>query len=327
MDLKKEIKVSDLFKRGQKKGKPEEELTGPKDTARSGAGTSVLKKDIKLSFRRSKEAKEPTAVKPPKAAKPPKSEKPPKAAKPPKEPKAPKKARSSKESTANGRNAPPLPEIPLMRAFNLLPKEDSRQAREARPNTARLALAVAALVTIAALASAFLLMSARVSDKKQQYDDLRGQLAALNVPAEEPANGEDQALVEERQSRTTALASALGGRVAWDRLLREISLVLPEDVWLTKLTATAPPPSSSATAPPPQGTTDPGATAPGTSSVTITGNTYDQDSVAQLLSRLAVIPELSSVKLLSSTRMKVGQRDVFEFSVAATVKPPIGATA
>jgi Tfp pilus assembly protein PilN len=322
MDLKKEIKLSDLFKRGEKKAKPEAELSGT-ETAASGEGASALKKEIKLSFRRSKE---PKAEKPPKA-KAPKEPKASKKAKPPNEPKASKKAKPPKEPRANGKKASPLPEIPLMRAFNLLPKEDPRYAREARPNTARLALAVAALVTIAGLASAFLLLSARVSDKKQQYDDLRGQLASLNVPAEEPASAGDQALVEERASRTSALATALGGRVAWDRLLREISLVLPEDVWLTKLTATAPPPAAGAATPPPEGTTTAGGAAPGASSVTITGNTYDQDSVAQLLSRLAVIPELSSVKLLSSTRTKVGQRDVYEFSVAATVKPPIGATA
>ena len=34
-----------------------------------------------------------------------------------------------------------------------------------------------------------------------------------------------------------ALSAALGGRIAWDRVLRQVSLVLPEDVWLTVLSA------------------------------------------------------------------------------------------
>ena len=30
----------------------------------------------------------------------------------------------------------------------------------------------------------------------------------------------------------TVLGTALGNRIAWDRVLREVSLVLPNDVWL-----------------------------------------------------------------------------------------------
>ena len=40
--------------------------------------------------------------------------------------------------------------------------------------------------------------------------------------------------------RVTALGQALSYRIAWDRLLREVSQVLPTDVWLGDLTLTAP---------------------------------------------------------------------------------------
>lgn len=282
MDLKKEIKLSDLFKRGEKEAKAEKKEP----------------RERKLSFqRRRKESDAASAPTPPTKA--------------PKVPRA--KGKAAK--------APALPAIPLMRAFNLLPKDDPRDGKERNPNLGRVLLAVVGLVLVAALGAMFLLTSARVSEKQQKRDELRSKTAALNVPAKPPANAADQELVQERDSRTGALASALGGRVAWDRLLREISLVLPEDVWLTKLQATGATAAASAGAPPPQSGTAP------TSSVTITGYTYDQATVAQLLSRVSVIPQLSTVKLLSSTRTKIGEKEVFEFSISAAVKPTTGASA
>ena len=50
----------------------------------------------------------------------------------------------------------------------------------------------------------------------------------------------DDALAAEKGARVGALSAALTSRIAWDRVLRQVSLVLPEDVWLTSLSATAP---------------------------------------------------------------------------------------
>ena len=49
----------------------------------------------------------------------------------------------------------------------------------------------------------------------------------------------DSQLPQQRETRVLALSTALGGRVVWDRLLREVSQVLPSDVWITTLSATA----------------------------------------------------------------------------------------
>jgi len=212
-----------------------------------------------------------------------------------------------------------------MRAFNLLPKEDSRQkaGEGRRPSTAQLILAVLGLLLIAGLASAFLLMNARVADKQKTYDDLRQRVAARNMPVEEPQqDATSAALVKERQERTSALATALGARVAWDRLLREFSLVLPDDVWLTSITAKGPASAD------PAATGPPAATTPAVSTFEIRGYTKEQDGVARLLARMAVLPELSSVQLVSSTRVEVSAKEVVEFSITTTVKPSgAGATA
>jgi Tfp pilus assembly protein PilN len=296
-DWKKEIKLSDLFSRSGRKARPEAELDGPDEPSTEKREVSFLKRD--LSFSRKSKA--------PKA---------------PKEPKADRKARGSKEPRGRAKkSATALPQIPLMRAFNLLPKDDPREGAERRAKPAKLILAVVALVALAGLGAYFLLLNTQVAGKTATRDELKTKLAVANVPAERPLQEEevDPALIEEKLKRTGALSSALGGRTAWDRLLREFSLVLPDDISLTKLTASAA--VIDPAAPVAAGTPAP------TSTFTIEGYTETQKSVAQLLARLAVLPELSSVQLKSSIEADFQGQTVVQFVIAANVKPVTGATA
>jgi Tfp pilus assembly protein PilN len=84
----------------------------------------------------------------------------------------------------------------------------------------------------------------------------------------------------------SSVSQVLGQRIAWDRLLREVSLVMPSDVSLSALTLTAP--ATAAGAAPAQG-------------FVITGSAYSYDSVARLLSRLALVPDLENVTLSNSS--------------------------
>ena len=94
-------------------------------------------------------------------------------------------------------------------------------------------------------AGAFMLMGARAKERQATADDLRAQLAELTAQAPAADEPSVATLTAEGQARTAALSDALAARVAWDRILREFSLVLPEGVWLTTLS------SSSAVAPAP----------------------------------------------------------------------------
>ena len=127
----------------------------------------------------------------------------------------------------------------------------------------------------------------------------------------------EDALAAEKGARVGALSAALGGRVAWDRVLRQVSLVLPEDVWLTSLAASA------AAAPAPDATQ---AAAAG-SGFTLTGATYSQNGVARFLSRLAVIPDLANVRLQSSQSQLVNERELVQFTILADVRAPGSAPA
>jgi len=189
---------------------------------------------------------------------------------------------------------------------------------------AHVILGAVALVLAAGLASMILITRANVADKRTAKDDLAAELAALPAAGEEAGPRVDPALVGEQNARATALVNALGTRIAWDRLLRELSLVTPDDVWLSGLVGNPPEqaqaavPAAEEGAPPPP---------PQPSSITVNGYTYGQDGVARILSRLAVVPELTSVSLLSSARTLLGETEVIQFSVTARVKLPGGAAA
>ena len=192
-----------------------------------------------------------------------------------------------------------------MRAVNLLPRDDRRQRSGPAQKNPLLVGGVAGTVLVTAIiAAAFLLASGGVADNQGRYDAAQAELAA--TPAPPPTNAQATQLDQEKNARITALSSALAGRLAWDRVLREVSLVLPDDVWLTSLSAQAP--AAAAT---------PGASA----GFTLNGRTYSHDGVARLLARLAVVPHLANVQLLhSASATSETGRKVVEFSINANVK-------
>jgi Tfp pilus assembly protein PilN len=283
VDLNKEIKLGDLFRRKTKDAaEAPEEPKPPKEPRRA------------LFARKEKE---------------------PKAPKQPKEP----KARKEKGAPQGLKAAPAPPAIPLMRAFNLLPREEAAE-RSTRLGLAQVLVALLGLLVVAGLGTGYLFMSGRVADKQAQVDDLRVQVADLDVPSEAPEEvgaGEAVPLAADAAARTAALAGALTGRVAWDRVLRKVTLVVPEEIWFTTVTATSPDAAAAAGSAP---AADPAAEAG--NSLTIAGTAGSQDVVARLLARLAVIPELTNVKLQASTaELQENGSTTFSFSIVATVDP------
>jgi len=191
-----------------------------------------------------------------------------------------------------------------MRAVNLLPRDEVVKSFEAKRGVAFGGAFGVALVT-AALVSMTIGASGAVSDKQAQLDTLHAEIAAVPAPVVKDTSTDD-ALAAVKTARIGALSAALTSRVAWDRVLRQVSLVLPEDVWLTNLSADAP-----------QAAAD-----PASSGFALTGSTYSQNGVARFLSRLAVVPDLRNVRLQSSASQLVEQRELVQFTILADVRTP-----
>jgi Tfp pilus assembly protein PilN len=131
-------------------------------------------------------------------------------------------------------------------------------------------------------------------------------------------------MLSDRQQRTLALAAAIGKRVAWDRVLRRMALVLPDDVWLTNVTGNMP--IDAAAAVTPTATTAPAALPPTPTALTVQGYTYTQAGVARLLERLEVLPDLKNVQLQESEITKLNNRDVVNFTIISAIRKGRGAS-
>ncbi len=209
-----------------------------------------------------------------------------------------------------------------MRAVNLLPRQSAEKRREA-PNAVVLVAAIGAAAVVLALAAGVLLANRSVDRQRQSLSTARAVLAvtpAHHVSAK--TNAFRTAVLTQREQRSLALASAIGKRVAWDRILRRFALVLPNDVWLTSLTGTVPLDASVAAVT----ATTPSALPPQATALTIQGYTYSQAGVARLLERLSVLPDLKNVQLQNSQTTNVNGQNVINFTIVSDIRNGRGAS-
>ena len=208
-----------------------------------------------------------------------------------------------------------------MQAVNLLPRDDRRRGGPNIPP----ALAATAIggftVVMAALALLFVSAHGTVKSRRLELEQKKQELAAIPVPAQNQLAQQD-ALVADKKARVTALNAALARRVAWDRVMREFAMVLPDDVWLLNLTAQAPTSATANTATLLAPSSSTGSLAAGEQGFTIEGYTYSHDAVARLLTRLSVIPDLEQVQLQTSEQAKVNGRPIVHFKISANVRAP-----
>ena len=126
-----------------------------------------------------------------------------------------------------------------MRPVNLIPAEDrsgERQPMRGGP----LAYIVVGALAIAVLGVAVLAVTNnKISDSKAEIAKLKDQTAATEARAQSlSAYTQFHVLRQQRVSTVTSLADS---RFDWERVMRELALVLPGNVWLTNLTGTASP--------------------------------------------------------------------------------------
>jgi Tfp pilus assembly protein PilN len=194
-----------------------------------------------------------------------------------------------------------------VRAVNLLPRDEGRTRRQ--PGAVSLTAVLGGVLLTAVLCGWFLMASSGVSERQGELDGLRTELAAIPPPP--PPSESHSNLVAEKDARVTVLGKALSTRIAWDRVLREVSLVIPDDVWLEAMNTNGPDPAAVPV---------PGQTEAPVGGFNITGYTYSHDGVARLLARLSVIPHLQNVKLGSSVLDTEGKRPTVKFAITANLR-------
>src|SRR5919204_174397 len=104
-----------------------------------------------------------------------------------------------------------------MRAVNLLPRDSGHKAFAEGRNLPLLGGVCAGVLVAAVMGSQFMMQSGKLSSERQNLDALKAKVAALPPVPAGPTPAESQ-LAGEHSKRVTALSTALGSRVAWDRV-------------------------------------------------------------------------------------------------------------
>jgi Tfp pilus assembly protein PilN len=129
-----------------------------------------------------------------------------------------------------------------MRPVNLIPPEQ-RRGESSPLRTGPLPYVIlGALVLAIAGVSALVLTENQISEHKDEIVTLKREDAIAQARAKRlTAYAQFQANTEQRILTVSSLANS---RFDWERVMRELALILPSDVWLTELTATATPSAS-----------------------------------------------------------------------------------
>lgn len=123
-----------------------------------------------------------------------------------------------------------------MRPVNLIPPESRTEGRPFRSGPL-VYIVIGLLVVALGGVTALVLTENQISDRKDEVAQLRREDAAVSARAQRlAAYTQFQTLREQEVSTVTTLADS---RFDWERVMRELSLVLPNDVWLTSLDAGA----------------------------------------------------------------------------------------
>jgi Tfp pilus assembly protein PilN len=185
-----------------------------------------------------------------------------------------------------------------MRPVNLIPPED-RRGEKAPLRTGLVAYIVVAVLAVALVGVTLVVMIGnQIADRKAEKASLEDQVAQVQAEAQKLNTFVDFAALQEARQQT--VASLATSRFDWERVLRELAIVIPQDVWLTNLAASSAPDASSS-----------GSSTASSSSATadILGPSLDiqgcaggHDAVARFLASLRDVDGVTRVVVMNSDR-------------------------
>jgi Tfp pilus assembly protein PilN len=183
----------------------------------------------------------------------------------------------------------------MMRRIDLLPAAYAQKRKERRNLTL---VIVAGFVAFLLLVGWWLYLGTQISDARDELAQVQAQNAQLQTQIDELQRFAD--LAAEVQAKETALQTVFAGDIDWPAILTEVAMVVPGEVWLNTLTASA-------------GATE-GASPVGTESAPVDissdstfgrilfdGNSLSMPGVAKWMIRLESVKEFFAVYLNNAT--------------------------
>lgn len=126
-----------------------------------------------------------------------------------------------------------------MRPVNLIPSNERRGDTSVSRTGPIAYLLIGALVAVLGGVCALVLTGNEISDQRAELETLEAEHAEEQARATRLAAYTDFRSI--RESRALTVSSLADSRFDWERVIRELSLVLPPDIWLSKLSATVTP--------------------------------------------------------------------------------------
>ena len=198
-----------------------------------------------------------------------------------------------------------------MRAVNFLPRESrSGHGRTTSVDPFVVVGAVLTVVVLLMVGGGFALGRSHASSQQQELDAARAQLAAA-VARQAAANPgkpvvATPAVVGQIPTWKAAVATALSTRAPYDLVLAQLGRLVPPRVTVASLTLGAGATRSAA------------ATAGSGGDLAIGGTAFNNKDVAQLLARLALIPQVTGAQLTSSVTDP--KTRIVTFTISAQLK-------
>lgn len=122
----------------------------------------------------------------------------------------------------------------MMRRIDLLPAVYAERRRQRRNVTSVL---IAGLLILLLLIGWWFFLGMQINDAENELAEVQAENAALEAQIAELQRFAN--LAAEVEAKRTALQTVFAGDVDWPALLTEIAMVVPGEVWLTQLTASA----------------------------------------------------------------------------------------
>jgi Tfp pilus assembly protein PilN len=188
---------------------------------------------------------------------------------------------------------------------NLLPPEIEERRRFRR---IQYGLGGAVGVTVAAMALAVVAATGSVNAASSELEAATAENGRLT--AEKTKYADVTAVYTQAAAAQAMLTEAMGEEVRYSRFMSDLSLSVPENVWLKSLTFSQRP-------------VDPavGETEPGVGQLTVSGMGFSHEDVALWLESLAGQTTMTNPYFSSSTETLIGERKAVEFESRAALTP------
>jgi hypothetical protein len=181
-----------------------------------------------------------------------------------------------------------------MKAVNLIPSEQ-RRARPSGERSGSAYVVLGVLAVLLVMAVAYVMTANSVNDNKTKAAKAKNEADALEAKAAQLESFTDFASIKDQ--RLAAVMGAANTRFDWERMMREVSRVMPTGSWLQSTEASVLGDPTAVVSP-----ADPAAAVPTAPAATFVGCTPKQSEVAKILVRLRAMHRVTDVELNESLR-------------------------